>query len=90
MRIYDADIRQIATPAALQVYLGFVLKAPSYYGHNLDALYDILTERSQPACLVLRTPAGFSPEMQAYWPRLVQVLDDAAKANPAFSWREEK
>ena len=44
MRIIEADLRRIETPEALQVYLGYVLRAPDWYGRNLDALYDILTE----------------------------------------------
>ena len=44
MREVTADLRNIATPAALQIYLGYVLCAPEWYGCNLDALYDILTE----------------------------------------------
>ena len=89
MTTIRADIRNIAAPGALQVYLGFVLSAPDYYGRNLDALYDILTERCHPLCLVMVTPETFSPEMAAYWPRLRRVLDDAAMENPNFTWKEE-
>ncbi len=86
MRRVTADLRNIRTPAALQVYLGFALGAPEYYGRNLDALRDVLTERRQPLELTLLLPARFSPEMEAYWPRLRRVLDDAAEEARAFSW----
>ena len=88
MRRVTADIRNIETPAALQVYLGFALGAPEYYGRNLDALHDILTERRQPLELAVRLPARFSAEMEAYWPRLRRVLDDAAEESPAFCWTQ--
>lgn len=87
MREITADLRHIASPAALQVYLGYVLRAPDYYGENLDALYDILTEEAEPVRLTLQLPERFSPEMEAYWPRLRRVLDEAEEANPAFCWK---
>lgn len=86
MREVTADLRNITTPAALQVYLGYVLRAPEWYGCNLDALYDILTETAKPMRLTLLLPGRFSPEMEAYWPRLRRVLDDAEEACPAFTW----
>ena len=87
-RVLTADCRNIATPAALQVYLGYVLRAPSWYGENLDALYDILTECARPTRLVLRMPQAGNAEMAAYLPRLRRVLDDAHQACPAFEWAE--
>ena len=33
--VIEADLRNIKTPEALQVYLGFVLRAPDWYGCNL-------------------------------------------------------
>ena len=88
MRIIEADLRRIETPEALQMYLGFVLRAPDWYGRNLDALYDILTETVRPTRLVVLPPEDMNGKMAAYWPRLVRVLSDAAEACPAFSWEE--
>ena len=63
------------------------LKLPDWCGENLDALYDILTEEAEPVRLTLLLPERFSPEMEAYWPRLRRVLDEAEEANPAFCWK---
>ena len=86
MRIIEADCRRIETPEALQVYLGYVLRTPAWYGRNLDALYDILTETAWPTRLLVLPPENPNERMAAYWPRLVRVLSDAAEACPAFSW----
>ena len=40
------DLRTLANPAAIQEYLTEALSFPDYYGKNLDALYDCLTEIS--------------------------------------------
>ena len=88
MRIIEADLRNIRTPEALQVYLGYILRAPEWYGRNLDALYDILTETVRPTRLRVLPPENPAPAMAAYWPRLIRVLSDAADACPAFSWEE--
>ena len=87
MREIVADFRQIETPEALQVYLGYVLRAPEWYGRNLDALYDVLTDTKRPTRLVVLPPAYPSERMEAYYERLRRVLCDAAEACPAFSWR---
>jgi len=72
----------INTPAAAQEYLARALAFPDYYGKNLDALYDMLTEWDRGGTFALRFPADPAPEMAAYLPRLRRVFRDAAAANP--------
>ena len=88
MRIIEADLRHIDTPEALQVYLGYILRAPAWYGQNLDALYDILTEIVRPTRLIVLPPEKETERMIAYWPRFLRVLNDAADICPAFSWEK--
>ena len=51
------------------------LQFPSYYGHNLDALHDCLTDVSAETVIILTDAAKADP-------RLPAVLRDAAEENP--------
>ena len=77
MKKVELDIANIHTVRALHVYLAYKLNLPTYYGGNLDALYDALGDVAEPTNLVLRG-APASDEMAAYLPRLTRVLEDAA------------
>ncbi len=87
-RVIEADLRNIKTPEALQVYLGFILRAPDWYGCNLDALYDVLTETVRPTLMRVMPPICPEMRMFAYILRLFRVLDDAAESCPDFTWEE--
>lgn len=80
MKRIELDITNIHTVKALHVYLAYRLDLPAYYGGNLDALYDVLGDIAKKTALVLRG-APESEEMAAYLPRLVRVLEDAARDN---------
>lgn len=51
---------------------------PDYYGRNLDALYDLLTERGEPIIIMVQN------QEEIYTPALLRTLQDAAKNNPAL------
>ena len=53
MRRVILDGRQIRSRDALHDYLAQALELPSYYGANLDALHDVLTELSEETELVV-------------------------------------
>jgi len=62
-----------------------VMDLPEYYGRNLDALHDVLTEIAQPTELIVEADEPqLSDEMKGFVPRLVRVLKDAAQENPAL------
>ena len=58
------------------------LAFPDYYGHNLDALYDLLTERSSPTRLIVRHKRTLLSWLGDYGEALCQTLEDAARVNP--------
>ncbi len=70
---------------ALHNYLRSVLALPVYYGANLDALYDCLTELDAATELVV--PAEIADEAHLGWygEQLLQVLQDAAEENEALT-----
>ena len=74
------DGRRMTTRENAHDHLAQQLALPSWYGRNLDALYDALGDVAEPTNLVLRG-APASDEMAAYLPRLTRVLEDAAAEN---------
>lgn len=71
----------MADKAALHDYLAQVLELPAYYGKNLDALYDCLTEISQPLTLVLPAAALKADYLNGYGAQLAETMQDAASEN---------
>ena len=60
------------------------LNLPTWYGRNLDALYDCLTESKQDTELRLLHPARLEEALGGYARSLISVLRDAAAENPHF------
>ena len=87
----ELDGRQLLTRETAHTYLKRVLDLPEYYGNNLDALYDCLTELSG-VTLILRHGDSLQDGFGA---KALRVLRDAARANsdlvleerPAFTVR---
>ena len=69
------DFARLGTAEAVYDYLTAELALPDYFGRNLDALHDCLTDISTPTRFVLTgasTPCGR---------RFLPVIRDASKAN---------
>ena len=56
--------------------LGQALALPKWWGRNLDALYDCLTDLGRPVRLEISRREAM--EVSAFGRRLLQVLEDAA------------
>ncbi len=65
----------------LHTYLAKKLAFPSYYGKNLDALHDCLTERSTLLHITVTYADRLRENLGNYGDALLQVLQDAAEAN---------
>jgi len=61
----------------LHRYIASVLDFPKYYGNNLDALYEVLTDMTNDICINI----VLSDNDNYYALRLIDVFMDAAKAN---------
>ncbi|MBR0206512.1 MAG: barstar family protein [Clostridia bacterium] len=73
------DFERLATPEAVYDYLQQELSFPDWFGRNLDALHDCLTDISAPTRLILTgtaTPCG---------QHFVRVFRDAARQNRNLS-----
>ena len=54
--IYHIDCRELSSRAAAHDCFARVFALPAFYGRNLDALYDVLTEL--PPCTLLLEHTG--------------------------------
>ena len=75
----ELDGRKMTDRMALHDYLCEALELPAYYGRNLDALHDCLTDIASPTRLVLTGTA--SPCGRHF----LRVFRDAAKKNRNLS-----
>ena len=57
------------------------LALPEYYGFNLDALYDVLTEHMEDVKIVIRNRLRFVLSLGKRYSRLMRMLEDAAEEN---------
>lgn len=69
---------KVSAHAHLQEKLGF----PDYYGANLDALYDCLTEIGDDTTICLTAPEAAQKALGDYGNQLLSTLRDAGVDNP--------
>ena len=70
--------------AELHDYLERELEFPDYYGRNLDALYDVLTDINEPTKITVDMEGMEDDGMYDYISRVIRVLEDASKENEAL------
>jgi ribonuclease inhibitor len=81
MRKITLELERMGSLPALHKYLRRELALPVYYGANLDALYDCLTEMTDDTQLVVPAAVADDAHLGWYGKQLLQVLQDAAAAN---------
>ena len=84
MKKITLDIEKMRSLPMLHKYLHTALALPEYYGANLDALYDCLTEMSEPTELVVPKKVADEAYLGWYGQQFLQMLEDAAAANEAL------
>ena len=84
MRKLTLDCSQISTKAGLHLRLNELLALPDYYGNNLDALADCLSELHQETCLTLEQPEALEQALGDYAERFFRLLEHCAAENPFF------
>ncbi len=77
MKRYILDFCGKTTPEQIHAHIQQVMQLPAHYGHNLDALYDCLSELSEPTCIgVYNVDASCG-----YMERLASMLNDISGEN---------
>lgn len=75
------DGRKMTDKRTLHNYLKEQCKFPEYYGNNLDALYDVLTDRSEPLELCIVHAEELKEVLCGYGEAFIETLQDAAANN---------
>ncbi len=70
-------------------YIAEELSFPSYYGKNLDALYDVLTDICQETRICIDLTDTENEEIRDYLLRMEEVMEDAAAENSALTIETE-
>jgi len=73
---------EIHSKEQLHELLMQILPLPTYYGKNLDALYDCLTELSSPLELHIYDAETLCANLGAYGRQFLAVLNDCQNENP--------
>lgn len=76
------DGAAVADRGALHALLAQQLALPEWYGNNLDALYDCLTERREDTDLYLVGMDALQQTLGGYADAFWTVLTEAAEENP--------
>lgn len=84
MKIIYLDCREMRTRLDAHSYLAKMLDLPSYYGRNLDALYDCLT--SFPQVKLILTSSEELCKPGCYANAVLEVIRDAAKCSKNLDW----
>ena len=83
------DGLEISSPEAVHDRFARVLDLPAWYGRNLDALFDCLTERREPVAVRLLHRDALEDRLGRRGRALVRLLRRAAEENPQVTLREE-
>lgn len=82
MKKITIDCKPLSTPAAVHQALAQALSFPDYYGHNLDALYDCLTDISKQTELTLTNFHALHYAVGDWCGKLLYVFREACEENP--------
>lgn len=74
------DCTKLTDKVSAHAHLKEQFSFPDYYGNNLDALYDCLTELSD-CQIILQNPAALY-EGGSYGGAVLDTLKDATQSNP--------
>lgn len=82
MKTITIGCTSVETPAVLHELLAEAFHFPEYYGHNLDALYDCLTEVEEETQLILSNWHALEYRLGDFSGKLVYVFHCATNDNP--------
>ncbi|HEU4546234.1 MAG TPA: barstar family protein [Microlunatus sp.] len=80
-----AVLPEVARTQEFYAAVRAALELPDWTGANLDALWDVLTDLTEPTALVWRQYATFAMARPGPWQRILAVLEERARQDPPFA-----
>jgi ribonuclease inhibitor len=89
MKVIELDGRRMDSRAMAHKYLKQALGLPEYYGENLDALADCLSELTE-VRIILRYPGAMQNQLGEYARGIIRVFEDAAVNRRGFMFQMKR
>ena len=90
MKIVILDGERIPDAAAMHAVFARDLDLPAWYGANLDALHDVLTDPCEPTQIILYRKDRMLESLGEYGEQLLAVFRDAAAESPTLRFAEDE
>ena len=84
MKIVLLDGEKIENYAALHETFQRELNLPDYYGANLDALHDVLTERTDEMGVIIANGAVLHEHVGRRWNAFLRLMNDLTEKREGF------
>ena len=81
------NCENIETKQQLHEIIAEGLNFPEYYGKNLDALFDLLTERSEETLIEIENFESLRKRFGIYADAFLDTISDASKENKNVTFR---
>ena len=89
MKYVFLDGEKILSNADLHRAFAVALDFPEYYGKNLDALHDCLSEMPDPVCVIAVNVDLLKEHMGRRWKSFLRLMNDLTKDEPGFRFLPE-
>ena len=89
MKYVFLDGEKILSNADLHKTFAEALDFPEYYGKNLDALRDCLTETEGPVCVIAVNADLLGERVGRRWKAFLRLMDDLTEDEPGFRFLPE-
>lgn len=86
-RVFYLDLSEVTTKEGLQEQLVKELPLPDYYGKNLDALSDVLTESGEGWNIIFYNTTRAARLLGKYFDALKRLAEDACEATEELKIR---
>lgn len=84
MRVLTINGKYMKSKEAMYIHLTRVFSFPSYFGNNLDALWDLLNEVDEPTVIEFKNVDLALENLEDYGKRLLQVFKRLEEQNKYY------